>query len=127
MKQVKVIFVTKDKNITLNCDIAKTLREKTKGLMNVEHLPEDKGMIFEFTIPWHQFFWMKNVKIPLDIIFINKKLEIIHISQATVETGLIYKNYWSHGLCKYVIETNMDFCKKNNISKDTKIIIKKEN
>jgi len=123
MKQIKVIFITKDKNITLNCDIAKNLIEQTKGLMDIENLPENKGMIFEFTIPWHRFFWMKNVKIPLDIIFVNKKLEIIHIAQAPVETGLIYKNYWSHGFCKYVIETNIGFCKKNNISKGAKIKI----
>lgn len=127
MKQAKVTFKTKDKEIMLECDVANTFLEQTKGLMNVDHIPKNKGMIFEFRIPWHRFFWMKNVKIPLDIIFVNKNLEILYISEANVEKGLLYKNYWSHGFCKYVIETNMGFCKKNNISKGLQIKIKKEN
>ena len=82
-------------------------------------------MLFEFTIAMHRFFWMKNVKIPLDIIFINRKLEIIFIHEAPVENGIFYKIYWSHGFCKYVIETNIGFCRKNNIKKRDKIKIKK--
>ncbi len=127
MKQAKVIFKIKNEELILECNLAKTLLEQTKGLMNIEHLPENKGMLFDFKIPWHRFFWMKNVKIPLDIIFVNKSLEILHISEANVEKRLFYKNYWSHGFCKYVIETNIGFCKKNNISKGIKIKIKKEN
>jgi len=30
-------------------------------------------------------------------------------------------------MCKYVVETNMDFCKKNSINKGTKIKIKNKN
>jgi len=126
MDTKKVIFKNSKENIEIICKVAKTIFEKTKGLINIEKLEEKNGMIFEFTIPWHRFFWMKNVKIPLDIIFVNRNFEIIHISEAEVEKGFFYKNYWSHGFCKYVIETKMGFCKKNGITKGSKIEIKKE-
>jgi uncharacterized membrane protein (UPF0127 family) len=124
MNETQVIFYPKkSKPVTLNCEIAKTISEKMTGLMHRDHLPLDKGMLFPFLFPWIRFFWMKNVKIPLDIIFINSKLEIIKIYEAPVKSGFFYKQYWSHGFCKYVIECNIGFCKKHNITKGTKIEI----
>jgi uncharacterized membrane protein (UPF0127 family) len=133
MNEVQVSFYPNEtKHVTIICEIAKSLRAKMQGLMNRISLPEGTGIIFSFLIPGHRLFWMKNVIIPLDIIFINRKLEIIYIHEAPVENGIFHKIYWSHGFCKYVVETNMGFCKKNNILKGTKINfdninIKKEN
>ncbi len=107
--------------VSLKCEIAKTFSAKMKGLMYTESLPNDEGMFFPFLLPWHRFFWMKNVKIPLDIIFINRKSEIIAIYEAPVEQGFFHKIYWSHGFCKYVVECNKGFCKQNNILIGNKI------
>jgi uncharacterized membrane protein (UPF0127 family) len=111
-----IIHSNSDNPIKLKCEIAKTLSAKMKGLMYRESLLDDEGMIFPFLLPWHRFFWMKNVIIPLDIIFINRNLKIIAIYEAPVENSYFYKLYWSRGFCKYVIECNIGFCKKNNIS-----------
>jgi hypothetical protein len=46
--------------------------DKEKGLQGVESLPEDEGMLFYFEPPQDVSFWMKDTKIPLDIIFINE-------------------------------------------------------
>ena len=125
MQKTHVTFYPKQiEPVTIECEIAKTLSEKMKGLMNRDHLPQNNGMLFQFAYPNIRFFWMKNVKIPLDIIFVNRKMEIIKIYEAPIETGFFYKQYWSHGFCRYIIECNMGFCKKNNIQKDTKIMIK---
>lgn len=127
MRETQLIFYSKRSNpVTLHCEVAKTISEKMKGLMHREELATDKGMIFLFLFPWIRFFWMKNVKIPLDIIFVNRHLEIISIYEAPVETGFFYKNYWSHGFCKYVVECNRGFCKKHNIVKGTRIEIRLE-
>jgi len=126
--KIKITFKPKEsKPIDLQCEIAKTLGQKTRGLMNRESLPEDQGMFFPFMVSWIRLFWMKNVKIPLDIIFINRQKRIIAIYEAPVEKGFFLRNYWSKGFCKYVVECNMGFCKKHNISKGTIIEIKKEN
>ena len=112
---------SRNEKIKIKCEIAKTLYQKTKGLMHREDLDLNKGMLFIFTLPWIRIFWMKNVKIPLDIIFINRKKEIIKIYEAPVEKKIAYKLYYSKGFCKYVIETNLGFCKKNKIKIKDKI------
>ena len=123
MEQKKVIFEKDKKTIEITCEVAKTIIEKTKGLMHREKLDKNKGMLFSFVLPWYRFFWMKNVKIPLDIIFVNRKNMIIKIHEAPVEKGLFYKMYSSRGLCKHVIEVNMGFCKDKNIKKNDYIKI----
>ncbi|BFU93861.1 MAG: conserved protein of unknown function [Nitrospira sp.] len=64
----------------INAEIADTQRKRAEGLMFREHLPRDRGMLFTFeqAQPWT--FWMKNTKIPLDIIWMNEKKQVIHIA-----------------------------------------------
>ena len=127
MKKAEVEFLTKDqKSVKINCEIADSFSKKMKGLMYREKLEGSQGMLFPFLIPWQRFFWMKNVKIPLDIIFVNSKNKINKIYEAPVEKGIFYKMYGSNGFCKYVIETDMGFCKKNKINKYTEIKIEKK-
>jgi len=127
MKEILTKFYPKNQNSSsINCEVAQSFNQKTKGLMHREKLSEKNGMFFLFRVPFFRIFWMKNVKIPLDIIFIDKNLKIINIHEASVETGWISKFYCSHGLCKYVVECNKGFCKKNNICKGTKISIEKK-
>lgn len=101
----------------LKCKVSKSLSEKLRGLMCVDFLPKGEGMLFPFSFPWIRFFYMKKVRIPLDIIFVDRNKKIINIYEAPVESGLFLKNYVSKGFCKYVVETNLGFCKKNNITR----------
>jgi uncharacterized protein len=67
--------------VIIQAEIADTMKKRAEGLMYREHLPKDRGMLFTFeqAQPWT--FWMKNTKIPLDIIWMNEKKQIIHIAQ----------------------------------------------
>lgn len=58
---------------------AKTEEEKTKGLQDIESLPENEGMLFYYDTPQDVAYWMKDTKIPLDIIFINEDEEVISV------------------------------------------------
>lgn len=68
-------------NKTYHLFIAETEEEKTQGLMFVEELPENEGMLFDYSDdPQPELsFWMKNVEIPLDIIFINQDGIVISV------------------------------------------------
>ena len=59
-------------NNEYNVKEAKTEQEKIKGLQGVEKLPKDEGMLFYFDPSEEISMWMKDTKIPLDIIFINE-------------------------------------------------------
>ena len=55
--------------------------EKAKGLQGVTELPEDEGMLFYFDPPEDVQFWMKEVDIPLDIVFIDEDQEVIKVQE----------------------------------------------
>ena len=54
---------------TLELEVARTPQEQAMGLMHREQLPDDRGMLFPFNPPRPVRFWMKNVRINLDMIF----------------------------------------------------------
>ena len=60
---------------------ATTPEEKAKGLQGVNNLPEDEGMLFYFDPPQDVQFWMKDVNIPLDIVFIDDDEEVIKVQE----------------------------------------------
>ena len=45
-------------NKTYNCQLAKTEEQRRKGLMDVDYLAPDEGMLFEFDEEGTHEFWM---------------------------------------------------------------------
>lgn len=66
-----------------NLLVVTTEEEKEQGLMGIEELPENEGMLFDYSDePQAELsFWMKNVDIPLDIIFVNQEGIVISVKQ----------------------------------------------
>lgn len=60
-------------------DIAETSKDRRKGLMGVQHLDDDKGMLFDFGEEGNHEMWMYNTPIALDQIFINAEQEVIKV------------------------------------------------
>lgn len=55
---------------TINLEVASTPRQQALGLMFRAQLPDDRGMLFPFDPPRPVHFWMKNVPVPLDMVFL---------------------------------------------------------
>jgi uncharacterized protein len=55
---------------TINLEVTRTTAEQAQGLMFRPTLPEDRGMLFNFNPPQAISFWMKNVPVALDMVFI---------------------------------------------------------
>ena len=89
-------------NKTYNCQVAKTEEQHRKGLMDVEYLAPDEGMLFEFGEEGTREFWMKNTPLELTQISINDDDEVEYVYQATPndETLIPFEN------CKYLLEVN---------------------
>lgn len=96
----RVIINIGDK--TYNCQVAKTEEEKRKGLMGVENLPPDGGMLFMWEDEATREMWMKDTKIPLDQIAINDDDEVVlvYTAQPEDETLVPFMN------AKYILEVN---------------------
>lgn len=63
----------------LSVEFALTLQQIRTGLMHRDSLANDMGMLFWFPENDERKFWMKNTRIPLDIIFIHENGVINHI------------------------------------------------
>ena len=89
-------------NKTYKCQLAKTDEERRKGLMNVDYLAPDEGVLFEFEEEGTYEFWMKNTSLELTQIAINDDDEVEYVYQAIPndETLIPFKN------CKYLLEVN---------------------
>lgn len=91
-------------NKTYNVKIARTEKEKEQGLQGVEHLKDNEGMLFIYDKPQTVGFWMKDTKIPLDIIFINEDEEVISIYEGAPYSETIAEE----DDVKYVLELNQN-------------------
>ncbi len=64
-------------------EVADKPETRQRGLMFRDHLPEGGGMLFVFEADNPYSFWMKNCKFPIDIIWIDKTKNIVHIARDT--------------------------------------------
>ena len=78
-----------------------------RGLGGRESLPDDRGMLFVFPEPGRHGFWMKDMLIPIDIIWISAEGRVVDIQAAQPEPGVAdpqLKRYNPSGEAKYVLE-----------------------
>lgn len=89
---------------TYKCKIAKSEEDKRQGLMYIENLPPDEGMLFVWDSEDTRQMWMKNTLIPLDMIAINDDDEVIMVYPARPkdETLIPFMS------TKYILEVNQN-------------------
>ena len=89
---------------TYKCKIAKSEEDKRQGLMHIDNLPPDEGMLFVWDSEDTRQMWMKNTLIPLDMIAINDDDEVIMVYPARPkdETLIPFMS------TKYILEVNQN-------------------
>ncbi len=68
-------------NKTFVLEIAHTASARERGLMKRDSIPSDHGMIFVFPDQQPLSFWMKNTRIPLDIIYIDGAGKVVAVKR----------------------------------------------
>ncbi|MEM9925895.1 MAG: DUF192 domain-containing protein [Cyanobacteria bacterium P01_D01_bin.50] len=56
----------------IQLEVARTPQQQAMGLMYRQALPDNRGMLFEFDSPQPVSFWMLNVPVPLDMVFLRQ-------------------------------------------------------
>lgn len=76
-----VVPITTPQKDTILAELADTTEKRARGLMFRQSLAQDRGMLFIFPEPQPWTFWMKNTKIPLDIIWMDQQKRIVYIER----------------------------------------------
>ncbi len=116
LKTLKVQKVTGGE-IEIKIEVAQTEEERRVGLSNRDSLNEDSGMLFAFDKnDVRPSFWMKDMKFPIDIIWINDgKITQITSNAPTVVEGTPDNKislFLPHDTVDYVLEVNAGLSKK---------------
>jgi len=74
----------KEKITSFDIEIADNPYERQTGLMYRNTLEVNQGMLFAFEQEAVLNFYMKNTPLALDLIFLNKELEIVHIHKNAI-------------------------------------------
>jgi uncharacterized membrane protein (UPF0127 family) len=72
-----MIYVIFQDGTRVRADVADTEEARARGLMFRETLSEDEGMLFTFDRPRRYGFWMKNVRVALDIIWLDDRGQVV--------------------------------------------------
>lgn len=101
----------------IDVEIADSDDKRAHGLMFVENLPADQGMLFVFDQEETRSFWMKNTLIPLSIAYLNKDMVILEIldMQPAPLGAARPKSYPSRKKSMYALEMNIGWFEKNKI------------
>lgn len=119
------IFENDKKIATFFVAIADDDKKRMYGLMNLKKLPKNQGMLFAFQSPRMVNMWMKNTKIPLDMLFIDDNNIIVKIHEKAQPESLDLID--SAVLVNKALEINAGMVKKYKIKKGQKIKITTKN
>ncbi len=108
----------------INVDEAKTVAERTLGLSGRTEIAIDQGMLFYFDSPGKPSFWMKDMKFPIDIVWILND-EVVDITaevpiEENVATGNL-KSYLPKSEVNRVLELKSGWSSKHDLKVGDKV------
>ena len=110
---------------TFAVEIADTSEKQALGLMFRDSMEADQGMLFIFPKEVPRSFWMKNTRIPLDIMYFDKERKMVSISADTPPCKVTRcPSYPSTGPAMYVLELNAGAAKKLGVGEGDTLTLK---
>lgn len=89
--------------------------DREKGLAGVTSMPSDEALIMVYSYEFRWKIWMKDMKIPIDIIWLNKDKKVIYIVKNAVPKDSTLRTFEPKELAKYVIEMSSGAVGDNSI------------
>jgi uncharacterized membrane protein (UPF0127 family) len=104
-------------------DLAITQAEKAKGLSGRDSLAEDEGMFFVFDYTTRHPFWMKDMLIPIDMIWIDEKGVVVYVEHNAKPES--YPSLFGSNIeSKYVLEVASGFAERHGVTIGSKVEFK---
>ena len=90
-------------NASYNLEVADTNVARTQGLSGRVTMPADHGMLFSYDNQDIRCFWMKDMRFPLDILWVNARNQIVHVQNSAMPDSYPHV-FCANAPAKYVIE-----------------------
>ena len=122
----KIFILNKrnDKKFQFSVDLADNKLKREIGLQCKKKFKENEGMLFIWKSEDQRYFWMKNTKFYLDIIFINSDFEIVDIYFNAKPFSLLKIS--SFRKSQYVLEINHGVFENFNLMIGDKLLLQKK-
>ncbi len=85
-------------------ELALTDQEKKKGLSNRDSMPQGHGMLFVYPVAEKYDFWMKDMRFPLDFIWLRDKTVVDITPNVQPESGPEYTLYHPSSPANMILE-----------------------
>lgn len=109
---------------SLDVAVSETDKQRNLGLGFVKKMSDKNGMLFVFKKSDYYAFWMKNMRMSLDMVFIDEN-KIVTDVYKNVSPLSYPKAYSPSKKIKYVLEINSGIASKLNIKSGQKIFFLK--
>lgn len=100
---------------TFSVGLAMSEAERAQGLSGRTSLAKNTGLLFVFESPDKHGFWMKDMNFPIDIVWIDEHMKIIHI-ESNVSPHTYPKTFFPPSPDRFVLETPAGSMKSHKIS-----------
>ncbi len=105
----------------IRVELARTPEAQQQGLSGRESLEDNTGMLFVFENPGIYYFWMKDMKFPIDMIWINEEQKVVHIKK-NAKPESFPESFGNDENAKYVLEIPAGFSDTNNLKEGDSVI-----
>jgi uncharacterized protein len=102
----------------IDAQVARSMEERSTGLMHRKEMPQHEGMLFVFETPTQQCFWMKNTLLPLSAAFVADDGTIVNIEDMKPQS---LDSHCSQKPVRYVLEMHQGWFAKRGIKPGTKL------
>jgi uncharacterized protein len=90
---------------TIPIEISDTDEERSLGLSGRASLTEGTGMLFAFDAPGNPGFWMKDMRFPIDIVWIGEDWTVVSVEK-NISPETFPKVFYPNRPAKFVLELN---------------------
>ncbi|HKE46577.1 MAG TPA: DUF192 domain-containing protein [Rhodanobacteraceae bacterium] len=105
-------------------EIAEDDASRAHGLMDRTHMDDDHGMLFVFQDDAPRAFWMKNTKIPLDMLYFDADRRLVSVQHNVPPCVADPCPAYSSGApARYVLELNAGQAEKLGVSSGDELIV----
>lgn len=108
----------------MRLDYATTDTVRERGLAGRANVPEGYGMLFVFPHDEYHGFWMKDMRVPIDIFWLDSSGRVISVV-GHVATSTYPRVFYPPTPVRYVLETAAGFAAAHAVATGTLLVLRK--